>query len=54
MPPHTPAPRAVVRSSVVPMSPTAPQDTTWLHSRAPLSGELIGTFPLTSEEGVSE
>lgn len=54
MPPPTPVPRAVVRSSVVPMSPTAPQDTTWLHSRAPLSGELIGTFPLTSEEGVSE
>ena len=36
------------------MTPSAPQDTTWLHSRAPLSGELIATFPITSEEGVAE
>jgi acyl-CoA reductase-like NAD-dependent aldehyde dehydrogenase len=36
------------------MSPTAPQDTTWLTSRAPLSGEIIATFPITSEDGVVE
>lgn len=36
------------------MSAPAPNDTTWLHSRAPLSGELIGSFAITSEEEVHE
>lgn len=36
------------------MSAPAPNDTSWLHARAPLSGELIGSFAITSDDEVLE
>lgn len=36
------------------MTSSAPQDTTWLQSRAPLSAEVIGRFAVTTEAELAE